>query len=117
MHSNVCVKLVVLSSNLETALSKSYADFQKPLFKKGMQFLSELKTDMILTGRVTNVVLFGAFVDLGVGINGLIHISKMRPPLKYAENLGLGDHVEVKICSVDAQRKRIALQLLRLLHL
>ena len=93
----------------------SFADFQKPLFKQGMTSVSDLKPGTMLTGRVTNVTHFGAFVDIGVGQNGLIHVSKMRPPLTPSQNLGLGDHVEVCVVSVEAAKNRIGLQLKRLL--
>ena len=92
------------------------ADFQKPLFKKGMTSISDLKQGAVLTGRVTNVTHFGAFVDIGVGQNGLIHVSKMRPPLTPTQNLGLGDHVEVMVLSVETDKNRIGLQLKKLLH-
>ncbi|KAK7490172.1 hypothetical protein BaRGS_00018517 [Batillaria attramentaria] len=91
------------------------SDFQKPLFKKGMTSISDLKPGTLLTGRVTNMTHFGAFVDIGVGQNGLIHVSKMRPPLRPNENLGLGDHVEVTVLSVEAAKNRIGLQLKKVL--
>ncbi|KAL8619606.1 hypothetical protein ACOMHN_019662 [Nucella lapillus] len=92
------------------------SDFQKPLFKKGMTSVADLKPGSVLTGRVTNVTHFGAFVDIGVGDNGLIHVSKMRPPLAHDQNLSLGDHVEVMVMSVEAAKNRIGLQLKRLLN-
>ncbi|XP_076464410.1 S1 RNA-binding domain-containing protein 1-like [Babylonia areolata] len=91
------------------------SDFQKPLFKKGTTSMADLRTGSVLTGRVTNVTHFGAFVDIGVGDNGLIHVSKMRPPLAPSQNLGLGDHVEVVVLSVDSAKRRIGLQLRKLL--
>lgn len=80
-----------------------------------MTSISDLKPGTLLTGRVTNVTHFGAFVDIGVGQNGLIHVSKMRPPLTPGQNLGLGDHVEVCVLSVEAAKNRIGLQLKKLL--
>lgn len=80
-----------------------------------MTSISDLRLGTILTGRVTNATHFGAFVDIGVGQNGLIHVSKMRPPLMHNQNLGLGDQVEVCVLSVDAAKNRISLQLKRLL--
>ncbi|KAK7104249.1 S1 RNA-binding domain-containing protein 1-like [Littorina saxatilis] len=91
------------------------SDFQKPLFKKGMTSVADLKPGTVLTGRVTNATHFGAFVDIGVGQNGLIHVSKMRPPLAPNQNLGLGDHVEVCVLSVESSKNRIGLQLKKLL--
>ena len=69
--------------------------------------VSDLKRGSNVTGRVTNVTHFGAFVDIGVGINGLVHCSKMGRWGK----LGVGDCVEVKVESVEVGRGRIALAL------
>lgn len=69
--------------------------------------MSDLRSGSELTGRVTNVTHFGAFVDIGVGINGLIHCSKMG---RYGK-VGVGDHVEVKVESIDLDRRRIGLLL------
>jgi len=66
---------------------------------------------MVLKGTVRNVIDFGAFVDIGVHQDGLVHISQMsdkfiKHPL---EAVSVGDIVEVKVISVDVQKKRIAL--------
>ena len=75
--------------------------------------LSDLKPDMMLTGTVRNVIDFGAFVDIGVHQDGLIHISEMSD--KYirhpSEVLSVGDVVQVRVLSVDVAKKRIALSL------
>ena len=73
--------------------------------------IKDLKPGMILKGTVRNVIDFGAFVDIGVHQDGLVHISQMtdrfiRHPL---EAVSVGDIVEVKILSVDPVKKRIAL--------
>ncbi|XP_059162177.1 S1 RNA-binding domain-containing protein 1-like [Physella acuta] len=81
--------------------------FQRPLFKQEVQSVSDLRSGSELTGRVTNVTHFGAFVDIGVGINGLIHCSKMGRCGK----VGVGDHVEVQVESIDLDRRRIGLLL------
>ena len=78
---------------------------QKPLFKQDIISVSDLKPGSDLTGRVLNVTHFGAFVDIGVKINGLIHNSKMGRHGK----LAVGDRVEVKVESVDLDRQRIGL--------
>jgi transcriptional accessory protein Tex/SPT6 len=78
-----------------------------------MTSMSDLKPGSILTGRVTNVTHFGAFVDVGVGRDGLIHVSKMRPPLAHNQNLALGDHVETMVVTVEADKKRISLKLMK----
>jgi len=68
-------------------------------------------------GRVTNVTHFGAFVDVGVGHNGLIHTSAIPPRLlpPWRQSLEVGDHVEVTVKSIDVTRHRIGLLLVRLL--
>ncbi len=73
--------------------------------------LEDLKPDMVLKGTVRNIVDFGAFVDIGVHQDGLVHISQMtdrfiKHPL---EAVSVGDIVDVKVISVDAAKKRIAL--------
>lgn len=59
----------------------------------------------IFAGRVTNVTHFGAFVDIGVGQNGLIHIGAMK-----GLNIQLGDRVEVKVLNIDMAKGRIGLE-------
>lgn len=73
--------------------------------------LADLKPGMILKGTVRNVIDFGAFVDIGVHQDGLVHISQMterfiKHPL---EAVSVGDIVEVKVMSVDLKKQRIQL--------
>ena len=73
--------------------------------------MKDLKPGMILQGTVRNVIDFGAFVDIGVHQDGLVHISQItdryiRHPL---EAVSVGDIVEVKVLSVDLAKKRISL--------
>ncbi|XP_013404872.2 S1 RNA-binding domain-containing protein 1 isoform X2 [Lingula anatina] len=90
-------------------------DYEKPLFKKGLTSINDLKSGTFLTGCVQNTTHFGAFVDIGVGKSGLIHVSKMRPQnMKGKQTLELGDKVEVKVVSVDVNRGRIGLELIKL---
>ena len=75
--------------------------------------IADLKPDMILTGTVRNVIDFGAFVDIGVHQDGLVHISQIsnkfiRHP---SEVLSVGDIVKVKVLSVDTDKKRISLSM------
>ncbi|XP_041352808.1 S1 RNA-binding domain-containing protein 1-like [Gigantopelta aegis] len=88
--------------------------FDKPLFKEGVTAIESLKVHQKLTGRVTNVTNFGAFVDIGVGQNGLIHVSQMKEGLKGHSGLQLGDHVDVEVINIDIKRQRIGLRLIRL---
>lgn len=82
-------------------------DFQKePLFKQGITKLSDLVVGTLVSGAVTNITHFGAFVDIGVDTNGLIHRSKMN-----GMNLRIGDRVNATVTSVDIPRKRVGLSL------
>ena len=78
--------------------------------------LSDLKTGTVVTGRVTNTTHFGAFTDIGVGRDALIHCSNIRPSLLQGKKtLELGDKVEVVVQRIELERQRIGLRLLRLL--
>jgi uncharacterized protein len=85
--------------------------FKTASFADGVQKLSDLKVGMVLEGVVTNVAAFGAFVDVGVHQDGLVHVSAMSDrfvsdPREVAKS---GDIVRVKVLAVDADRKRIGL--------
>ena len=75
--------------------------------------IADLKPDMILTGTVRNVIDFGAFVDIGVHQDGLVHISQISNKfIKHpSEVLSVGDIVKVKVLSVDTDKKRISLSM------
>ncbi len=86
-------------------------EFITAVFKEGVEALSDLKPDMILEGVVTNVAAFGAFVDIGVHQDGLVHISALsnnfvKDPHSVVK---AGQIVKVKVLEVDEKRKRIAL--------
>ena len=86
-------------------------EFTTATFKEGVEALSDLKPDMILEGVVTNVAAFGAFVDIGVHQDGLVHISALsnnfvKDPHSVVK---AGQIVKVKVLEVDEKRKRIAL--------
>ncbi|MBE6610754.1 MAG: S1 RNA-binding domain-containing protein, partial [Ruminococcaceae bacterium] len=82
-----------------------------PLLRDDVLAMEDLKPDMILKGTVRNVIDFGAFVDIGVHQDGLVHISQISEKyIKHpSEVLSVGDVVEVKVLSVDLNKKRIAL--------
>ncbi len=84
---------------------------QAPLLRDDVLSLEDLKPDMILKGTVRNVIDFGAFVDIGVHQDGLVHVSQISNRyIKHpSEVLSVGDVVEVKVLSVDIPKKRIAL--------
>ncbi len=86
-------------------------EFKTATFKDGVEELKDLSQGMILEGVVTNVTAFGAFVDIGVHQDGLVHISMMSTKFVKdpREVVKAGDVVKVKVLEVDLQRKRIAL--------
>jgi uncharacterized protein len=87
--------------------------FKAAVFKEGVETLDDLKPGMTLEGTVTNVAAFGAFVDIGVHQDGLVHISAMSKNFVKdpREVVKPGDIVHVKVLEVDKPRKRIALSL------
>ena len=86
-------------------------EMPKPILRTDVMEMKDLKPGMVLKGTVRNVIDFGAFVDIGVHQDGLVHISQMteryiKHPL---EAVSVGDVVEVKVLSVDLEKKRISL--------
>lgn len=86
-------------------------EMPKPILKSDVLEMKDLKPGMVLKGTVRNVIDFGAFVDIGVHQDGLVHISQMTD--KYIKHplevVSVGDIVDVQVMSVDAAKKRIAL--------
>lgn len=81
-----------------------------PLFRAGITRLADLAEGMILSGTVRNVVDFGAFVDIGVGRDGLLHRSTLGRRTRHpSESLSVGAVIEVKVIAVDLERERISL--------
>lgn len=85
--------------------------FQPPERRADVRTLEDLREGMVLPGVVTNVTTFGAFVDIGVKQDGLVHVSELanrfiRDP---AEAASVGQRMPVKVLGVDLQRKRISL--------
>ena len=84
-----------------------------PVLREDVMSMEDLKPDMILDGTVRNVIDFGAFVDIGVHQDGLVHISELSN--KYvkhpSEVVSLGDAVKVRVLSVDLKKKRISLSM------
>lgn len=86
-------------------------DMPTPILRSDVMDMEDLKPGMILKGTVRNIVDFGAFVDIGVHQDGLVHVSQMteryiKHPL---EAVSVGDIVDVQVISVDVPKKRIAL--------
>ncbi|XP_020892635.2 S1 RNA-binding domain-containing protein 1, partial [Exaiptasia diaphana] len=84
------------------------SSFEKPVFKKGLMLFEDLQPGMPLSGRVTNVTTFGAFVDCGVGRDGLIYESQLK---NRDDPLSAGDVVEVTVNSVDNNKGQFQLRL------
>jgi protein Tex len=86
-------------------------EFKTAEFKEGIEEIRDLKPGMVLEGTVTNVTNFGAFVDIGVHQDGLVHISMLANKFVKdpREVVKAGDVVKVKVLEVDEKRKRIAL--------
>lgn len=98
-------------SELEKPGRDPREDMPRPILRSDVLEMKDLTPGMVLKGTVRNVIDFGAFVDIGVHQDGLVHISQIcdrfiRHPL---EALSVGDVVEVKVLSVDLEKKRIAL--------
>ena len=103
--------LVDILSELEKPARDPREDMPRPILRSDVLEMKDLTPGMVLKGTVRNVIDFGAFVDIGVHQDGLVHISQIcdryiKHPL---EALSVGDIVEVKVLDVDLQKKRIAL--------
>ena len=90
-------------------------EFKTATFAEGIEEMSDLKPGMMLEGTVTNVAAFGAFVDIGVHQDGLVHVSQLADRfVKDAhEVVKAGDVVKVRVLEVDVKRKRIGLSMRR----
>ena len=88
-------------------------DMPKPILRSDVLKIDDLKEGMVLTGTVRNVIDFGAFVDIGVKHDGLVHISEMSD--KYVKNpsdvVSVGDIVKVKVIKIDKDRQKVSLSM------
>ena len=88
-------------------------DMPKPILRSDVLKLEDLREGMTLTGTVRNVIDFGAFVDIGVKHDGLVHISEMSE--KYIKNpseiVSVGDIVKVKVIKIDQERQKVGLSM------
>lgn len=88
-------------------------DMPKPILRSDVLKMEDLQEGMILTGTVRNVIDFGAFVDIGVKSDGLVHISELSD--KYIKNpmdvVSVGDIVKVRVVKVDLERHKVALSM------
>ena len=85
----------------------------KPVLRSDDLKLEDLTEGMILTGTVRNVIDFGAFVDIGVKNDGLVHISELSE--KYVKNpmdvVSVGDIVKVRVIKIDLEKKKVSLSM------
>ena len=105
------ITLKDIIKELEKPARDPREEMQKPILRTDVLEMKDLTPGMVLKGTVRNVIDFGAFVDIGVHQDGLVHISQMtdryiKHPL---EAVSVGDIVEVKVLSVDLNKKRIGL--------
>ena len=105
------ITLTDIVSELEKPSRDPRENMPTPILRSDVMDMKDLKPGMILKGTVRNIVDFGAFVDIGVHQDGLVHISQItdryiKHPL---EAVSVGDIVEVQVISVDLPKKRIAL--------
>ncbi len=100
-------------SELEKPGRDPRPDFKVARFSEGVEDIKDLKEGMVLEGTVSNVAAFGAFIDLGVHQDGLVHVSQMSHKFisDAREIVKTGDVVKVKVMEVDVARKRIGLSM------
>ena len=119
-RAEVCAELGIGEPTLKdivTELLKPGRDVRDslppPVLRDDVMSMEDLKPDMVLDGTVRNVIDFGAFVDIGVHQDGLVHISELsdRYVKHPSEVVSLGDAVKVRVLSVDLKKKRISLSM------
>ena len=119
-RAKVCEKLGIGAPTLKdivNELQKPGRDVRDslplPILRDDVMSMEDLKPDMVLDGTVRNVIDFGAFVDIGVHQDGLVHISELsdRYVKHPSEVVALGDAVKVRVLSVDLKKKRISLSM------
>ncbi|HEY0715784.1 MAG TPA: Tex family protein [Polyangia bacterium] len=100
-------------SELEKPGRDPRQSFEESRFREDVTEIAHLKEDMVLEGIVTNVTAFGAFVDVGVHQDGLVHVSELAHKFVKdpAEVVKVGDRVKVRVLKVELDRKRIALSI------
>jgi uncharacterized protein len=103
--------LLDILSELEKPGRDPRGDFSAPAFRADLSALEDLRAGMVLEGVVTNVTAFGAFVDVGVHQDGLVHVSEIsnRFVSDPAQVVRLGDRLTVKVLGVDLERRRLSL--------
>ena len=106
--------MVMVAARAPEALGSNFTEkFTAPVWRDDIREISDLTPGMVLEGTVTNVTNFGAFVDIGVHQDGLVHVSELsaRYIKDPKEAVKAGQIVKVKVLSADAKAKRIALSI------
>ncbi len=113
MSVSVCPTVRDILLELEKPGRDPRPEFKTATFAEGIDDLNSLEPGMVLEGTVTNVANFGAFVDIGVHQDGLVHVSQLADRFikDPAEVVKAGDVVKVRVVEVDLKRKRIALSM------
>ena len=108
------ITLKDIVKELEKPARDPREEMQKPILRTDVLEMKDLTPGMVLKGTVRNVIDFGAFVDIGVHQDGLVHISQLsRKYIKHPlEAVSVGDIVEVKVLGVDMAKKRISLSMI-----
>ncbi len=88
-------------------------DMPKPILRNDVLKIEDLKEGMVLSGTVRNVIDFGAFVDIGVKHDGLVHISELSDKFikRPSDVVSVGDIVKVKIIGIDLERQKVSLSM------
>ena len=108
---SACRRCATSSSNSRSPAATRAPEFKTATFADGIDDIKDLKPGMRLEGTVTNVAAFGAFVDIGVHQDGLVHVSQLADRFVKDPHdvVKAGDVVKVRVVEVDVARKRIAL--------
>ncbi len=116
LAEELCIGEITLNDIADSIVKKGRDprdELPQPILRSDILSMEDLKPDMVLTGTVRNVIDFGAFVDIGVHQDGLVHISQICD--KYIKHptdvLSVGDIVKVRILEVDVKKKRISLSM------
>ena len=109
------ITLWYIVKELEKPARDPRAEMPAPILRSDVLEMKDLKEGMVLRGTVRNVIDFGAFVDIGVHQDGLVHISQLTNK-KFVKHpldvVSVGDVVEVKVINLDIEKKRIGLSMI-----
>ena len=110
-----CEKWLMIKENLVKGIIDPREDIKQMTLRSDVLSLDDLEIGMELEGTVRNVTSFGAFVDIGLHDDGLVHISKMsRDFIKHpSEVLKIGDIITVYVCDIDKNKERVSLSLIK----